>query len=280
MTTITVPVAASGDDTAYVGTTVVNGATLSVGLGWASMVRFSVAVPQGATVTAASISFRSAATSTSGIPVTALTGYATDNAAMPANGTNVGALPRTTASTAWTPPGWVLGTTYTSSDLSAVIGEITSRPGWVSGNDLLLFWTGDNSGTITASSYDDAPTHAPILTVTYTATAGVTGTSAQQLPALAQSASGTVALPAYHATVTQTVPAVTQAAAGTFTGPPFTVTATPSGADVDLSWAARGDAASYVVERDGTIIAYAVSGTTYTDTPGSGTHTYRVGVTL
>lgn len=107
-----------------------------------------------------------------------------------------------------------------------------------------------------------------------------TGMSAQTVPSLTQTASGTVGLPTFTATSAQALPSLTQAAAGSFTGPPFTVTATPSGSDVDLSWTARGDAASYVIERDGQIVAYAVSGTTHTDTPGAGAHTYRVGVTL
>lgn len=59
----------------------------------------------------------------------------------------------------------------------------------------------------------------------------------------------------------------------------FTVSATPSSSSVALSWAAQPGAVSYAVERDGALIAYNISGTTFTDTGvTSGSHTYRVAV--
>lgn len=81
-------------------------------------------------------------------------------------------------------------------------------------------------------------------------------------------------------TVTVTIPAAASGVltlAGTATGTPmFTLSAIVSGPNVNLSWTAVG--ASYAIERDGQIIAFGVTATTWTDTPGSGEHTYRVGV--
>lgn len=56
----------------------------------------------------------------------------------------------------------------------------------------------------------------------------------------------------------------------------FTLTVTPSGASALLSWTAA--ASSYVVQRDGSNVAWGVTGTSYTDLPPAGEHTYRVGV--
>jgi hypothetical protein len=46
-----------------------------------------------------------------------------------------------------------------------VIQEIVNRPGWASGNSLVLLITG--SGTRTAEAYDGDPSGAPLLKVTY-----------------------------------------------------------------------------------------------------------------
>lgn len=56
----------------------------------------------------------------------------------------------------------------------------------------------------------------------------------------------------------------------------FTVTATVDGNDVVLTWDDR--AATYAVERDSAVVAWGIAALTYTDTPGDGEHTYRVGV--
>lgn len=56
----------------------------------------------------------------------------------------------------------------------------------------------------------------------------------------------------------------------------FGITVVVAGSTATVSWPAAGG--SYAVERDGEIIAFGVTGTTWTDTPGTGDHTYRVGV--
>lgn len=57
---------------------------------------------------------------------------------------------KTTAYVNWdNPSSWSIGAVYTSPDISAVIQEIIDRPGWASGNDLVLF----------IDDYDDRSTH-------------------------------------------------------------------------------------------------------------------------
>lgn len=118
----------------------------------------------------------------------------------------------------------------------------------------------------TAASSGTAATAAGSLTLAGATTAAVRAAAAGTLvlagaatPRAAAVASGVLAL-AGSATATA----------------PFTLTVIPSGANALLSWPAAG--ASYVVERDGEQVAFGVTGTSYTDTPPAGEHTYRVGV--
>lgn len=103
------------------------------------------------------------------------------------------------------------------------------------------------------------------LTAAGTSAAAVSGTAALSVAASASgvaSASATAAL-----SLTSTAVAL------------FSVTATPSGADVLLSWPSQSAAVGYAIERDGALVAYNITGTSYTDVnPGAGSHTYRVAV--
>lgn len=110
-----------------------------------------------------------------------------------------------------------------------------------------------------------------------TVSTGVTATAAQTLPALTQSAAGTVTAPPVTATAAQTLPAITQTATGTYS---FTITVTPDSPNALIVWPAQPGATSYWIERDGAVIANSITGTSYTDTPGDGTFTYEVGVLL
>ncbi|MBW8035453.1 MAG: hypothetical protein FVQ79_07435 [Planctomycetes bacterium] len=51
------------------------------------------------------------------------------------------AVARTSNTVVWNPTVWTADVVYTSPDLVLIIQEIIDRPGWVSGNDLGLFWT-------------------------------------------------------------------------------------------------------------------------------------------
>jgi len=64
---------------------------------------------------------------------------------------------------------WAEGAWYEVSDISAIIQEIVNRPGWESGNALvlLLFGHADAGTTHEIRSYDANPNQAAILEVTY-----------------------------------------------------------------------------------------------------------------
>lgn len=82
---------------------------------------------------------------------------------------------RTTARVDWDIDyAWVLNTEYPSPDIKDVIKEIVDRPGWVSGNDILIFWE-DYADRTTDNAYRDdwhyngSSTKCPKLHVEYAA---------------------------------------------------------------------------------------------------------------
>jgi PKD repeat protein len=134
-----------------------------VGMRWTGL-----AIPQGATITAAWIQFSSKETWSVATNLT-LQAQAIDNAATFTTSTNnVSSRAVTAASTAWVPAAWNSGETGAnerSPDLSGTVQEVVSRPGWASGNALAIIVRG--SGHRTAWSYDGNKSLAPLLHVEY-----------------------------------------------------------------------------------------------------------------
>jgi len=67
---------------------------------------------------------------------------------------------KTAAQVDWDPGAWVDGGWYEGPDLKAVIQEIVDRPGWVSGNALVLLLSDDGSAKNVSRliyAYDNAP---------------------------------------------------------------------------------------------------------------------------
>ncbi len=127
----------------------------------------SVTIPPGALITNAWIRFV-ADESNSGVTNLTFFAEATDDAAIfSSSDGNITGRTKTAASVAWTGvPSWTTGTTYqTGANLAPIIQEVINRPGWASGNDLVIIVTG--TGTRTAESHDGAPALAPFLHVEY-----------------------------------------------------------------------------------------------------------------
>ena len=131
----------------------------------------NINITPGATIVSASIQFTVDET---GSGTTNLTFYGedTDNAStFTSLSNNITGRTKTSASTAWSNiPAWSsvgsAGTDQKSPNLNAVIQEIVDRPGWSSGNSLVIIAGG--TGTRTAESYDGSSSQAPLLTVTFT----------------------------------------------------------------------------------------------------------------
>jgi hypothetical protein len=131
----------------------------------------------------------------------------------------------------WPPVGWTtvneVGVNQQTSNLSAIIQEIVSRPGWAGGNSLALIITG--SGHRTARAYDGEAAGAPLLHVEYdtlsstqtptaTATLTTTDTPASTSTPTATSTPLLTNTPTPTPTITATMTATTPTA--TFTATP------------------------------------------------------------
>ena len=141
-----------------------------VGMRWTGL-----AIPQGAAITAAYVQFVADEAQSEATNLT-VAGQAADNAAaFTTASNNVSSRARTAATVAWAPAAWTAGqVTFTqrTPDLAAVIREIVGRPGWASGNALVLIITG--TGHRTAVAYDGSAAQAPLLHVEYSLVTGPT----------------------------------------------------------------------------------------------------------
>lgn len=115
-----------------------------------SFIRFpSAAIPQGAVISSAILSFVANASDSGTSVKSNIYGNDVDDATAPTNYTEAEALNLTSAVVAWDDlESWTAGSSYNSPDIKTVIQEIVSRPGWVSGNGLMIVIR--NNGSTTA----------------------------------------------------------------------------------------------------------------------------------
>jgi parallel beta-helix repeat protein len=151
-----------------------------------------VGIPQGATIAGAYILFQVDETP-SGPTDLIIQCENVDNAATFVNTSgNISSRPRTEAAVPWAPAPWPTvgeaGLDQRTPDIASVIQEIVSRPGWTSGNSLVVIITG--TGERVAESYDGVAAAAPLLHVEYTI-----GPVVNQAPAVAAGSDAMIALP-------------------------------------------------------------------------------------
>lgn len=134
----------------------------------------SVSIPPGATINSATIQFHVDEVEPNAAVTVTITGEDVDDAiTFTSSNDNLSDRPETSASVDWAIPHWpsvdAEGSDQETPDLSTIIQEIVNRPGWSSGNDLVILmksYTG--SGYRTAEAYDGDSGDAPLLEVTYT----------------------------------------------------------------------------------------------------------------
>lgn len=98
----------------------------------------SVLIPQGATITTATVSVVPHAFSTA-IPTIKVQGVAADTfATVPTTNGQATAHSLTTAAVNWLPGAWVGGNRQISGNIASVVEEIVGRAGWASGNNLVI----------------------------------------------------------------------------------------------------------------------------------------------
>jgi chitodextrinase len=129
----------------------------------------AVNIPAAATITNAYVQFQVDEANSEATSLT-IRGQAIDNApAFTTTKTNISGRSRTAAAVQWSPPAWTVigaaGPDQRTPNISTVVQEVVSRPGWSAGNALAIIVTG--TGHRTAEAYDGVPTAAPLLHLEY-----------------------------------------------------------------------------------------------------------------
>jgi len=105
----------------------------------------TIPIPQAATINSAALSFHAYSTIGTSTANTEIQAYDADNAtsnlSLQATWDSYFPSNLTTASVDWNITStWTDGNWYDSPDISSVIQEIIDRPGWVSNNNMIIFW--------------------------------------------------------------------------------------------------------------------------------------------
>ena len=127
----------------------------------------SLNIPNGATVINAYLEFEVDETGSSATSVT-ISGEKADNPAVFTTANkNISNRLKTVSQIPWNNiPAWnTVNAKQQSPDISSIISEVVSRPGWTQGNSLVITISG--SGRRTAESFNGEAANAPKLTVTY-----------------------------------------------------------------------------------------------------------------
>ncbi len=170
--TFEVRVAANSDDAEEDpgGDPKLNNSKLELGqMTWVAFRFAGVTVPQGAQITAAYVSMRAADSNTESTDLTVFGHDSDDAATFNTSSHNISSRPRTSASVTWhNVPNWSMNQYYQTPEIKDIIQEIVDRPGWASGNDLvILIRTDDDQGKRLVVPRDDSSTHAPLFHVEY-----------------------------------------------------------------------------------------------------------------
>ena len=125
--------------------------------------------PQGTTIASAFIQFQVDEVNSVDTSLT-IEGEDSDNApTFIASTSNISSRARTAASLSWTPVPWTIvgeaGPDQQTPDIAPIIQEIVNRPGWSSGNSLVIVFSG--IGERVAESYNGDTNGAPLLHVEF-----------------------------------------------------------------------------------------------------------------
>lgn len=138
----------------------------------------NITIPRGSTIVAAHLTFTGSEADSGVVVNTRISAEDVDTAAaMPATGAafDTRFSGHTTARIDWDAiPAWTVDTEYQSPEIKTVIQEIVDRPGWISGNNIVIFWEDFDARSTKAAdcerrgySYDASPAKAPELHIEY-----------------------------------------------------------------------------------------------------------------
>ena len=128
----------------------------------------NVAIPAGVTIDTAVVRFE-AGLSNSGTCTVDVYFEDADDPAAPVNGSDLSGRSLTGA-VSWSPPSWTDNTKYDTSDLSSILQDVIDRPGWASGQAIIVHVkaTQDNFNYRFCESYATDSSNTAQLRVTYT----------------------------------------------------------------------------------------------------------------
>ena len=128
----------------------------------------NIDVPQGATILNAFITITARRNDTGATTDINIFGENADN---PSSYGNVNSRSKTTEFELWEPTSWTQNVSYDTPNLKDIVQEIVNRGGWNEGNAMafIMETTGPNRR---GRSYNDSPTQAPRLSITYRSNAG------------------------------------------------------------------------------------------------------------
>lgn len=128
-----------------------------------------VGVPRGATITSATLEFQAAADHSTAATYTIFGEDVANSAAFTTASSDLTGRASTGTTVSWTPGAWRYNETQSTIDnnvdLKSVLQEIVDRSDWCGGNALSLFISG--GGSRIARAYEDSPSGAPKLKITY-----------------------------------------------------------------------------------------------------------------
>lgn len=132
----------------------------------------NVSIPQGAEILAAKLTFRAGNSNSGTVTRCNIHCNDEDHAISPINQTDHGTKVRTGEFVAWDDiEAWVLDHDYESPDFANVVQEVIDRPGWITGNALMVLIDDDGSSNYSQRvAYDrsDNANYCTLLTVSYT----------------------------------------------------------------------------------------------------------------
>lgn len=119
----------------------------------------NVNIPAGAVITGAYIQFECDETSSGAIDLY-IDGHNADNSPAWSGNYDVSSRPRTSNTVSWSPPAWSVvqerGPNQLTPNLSGIVQQIVSRPGWSAGNSMSFIFTNDkaNQNKRVAEAYE------------------------------------------------------------------------------------------------------------------------------
>ncbi|MBO6515755.1 MAG: T9SS type A sorting domain-containing protein [Bacteroidia bacterium] len=134
----------------------------------------NVAIPQGTTISTASVTMNAWSSNSSSVTVQIYADDVDDSDAISSSDDDISDRTPTSEKEDWTFSTWSYDVDYATPDIADVIQEIVNRSGWQSGNDItIIFKKNGSSGAtkkVTARDYDSY--YAPKLNISYSTGSG------------------------------------------------------------------------------------------------------------